>query len=602
MQDMQNITGSPESSLQRTPNTSKSPSSTRRWAVIVMIDVVGFTSLTDRDMNRTLRRWHAWLNTCIEPSVERHHGRVFRRYGDGMLVEFRAADEALACVIEVQRQFAAKAHEVPPFRLRSAIHAGEIETWNDDLHGQAVNIAARLQDLAAPGGILVSATIEELVRGKLEEHIDDIGEVALKGIERPVHAYSLLARPSLSFSFGSRVAAPPSVAVLPFAQAGSQHDTYFGDGIVENIVNALSAQRELRVVSRTSTVKLGGRTNLRDVGRQLGVRYVLSGTVHRADKRIRITARLTATEDLAVLWADNIDDAPMDHIFDFQDRAARQIVGVIAPHMFEAEIRRAARKQPENLDAYDWFLRGLDLVYRLKPDEFKKAKPMFENAIKLDPRYAAPYAYSALWHAVRLGQGWSEDEAGDREAVKYFAEAAVYLDRLDATSLALCGHVQSIQFRNFDLALELFDRAISASPNSAIAWTRSSATYSYLGNWEEAFRRAELGRSLSPMDRHLFYTYTMLALAAYTGGQYDVAVKHGLKAEAANPDFTANLRLLCAALSAEGSMVEARRVADKLLIVQPAFQVERFCAKYAYKEAERREQLAAHLRMAGLPG
>jgi adenylate cyclase len=329
------------------------------------------------------------------------------------------------------------------------------------------------------------------------------------------------------------------------------------------------------------------------------VRYVLSGSVRRVQDRVRIAVELSDTENLSVLWSDRIDGR-FDDIFDFQDRVAQQIVGIIAPHVREAEIRRVALKRPENFNAYDCFLRGLDLVYRLKREQFNGAQAMFARAIRLDPQYAAPYAYSALWYAIRLGQGWSEDEAADRAAVKHFAEAAVDRDRLDASSLALCGHVQAIQFQDFRRALELFERAISASPNSAIAWTRSSPTFSYIGNWEEARRRAALGLSLSPLDRHLFFTYTVLALAAYTGEDYEEAIEWGRKAMAENPDFTANLRLLCAALSAVGHMDEARYVADKLLIAQPGFHVGRFCAKYAYKEPERRERFAAHLRLAGL--
>lgn len=571
----------------------------RYWAVIVMMDVVGFTSLTEQDETGTLRRWEMWWNTCIEPAIERHQGQVFRRLGDGILVEFANADDALECVLDVQRTFAREAHEPPLFRLRSSIHAGEVEVWNKDLHGQAVNITARLQDLAAPGGVLISATIEELVRGRIEEPIEDIGDVELKGIQRPVRAYSLLKRPILSSYSG--LAARPSIAVLPFSEEHSMEGGYFGDGIVENIVNALAALRELFVVSRSSTLSFrSGMADLRKVREDLGVRYVVSGSVRRVQDRIRITVELSDTENLSVLWSDRIDGR-LDDIFAFQDRVSQQIVTVVAPHVRAAEMRRIARKRPENLNAYDCFLRGLDLVYRLKREQFDGAQAMFARAMQLDPQYAAPHAYSALWYAVRLGQGWSADEAADRALVKSYAEAAVDRDPLDASSLALCGHVQAIQFREFDRALQLFDRAISASPNSAVAWTRSSPTYSYLGNWQEARRRGGLGLSLSPLDRHLFYTYTVLGLAAYTGEEYEEAIEWGRKAMAENPEFTANLRLLCAALSAIGQIDEAGEVGSRLLVAQPRFRVTHFCADYAYKDPERRERFAAHLRAAGLP-
>jgi adenylate cyclase len=292
----------------------------------------------------------------------------------------------------------------------------------------------------------------------------------------------------------------------------------------------------------------------------------------------------------------------MDDIFDFQDRVSQQIVGLIAPHVREAEIRRAVSKRPENLNAYDCFLRGLDLVYRLEREKFAAAEAMFQRAVRLDPQYAAPYAYLALWYAIRIGQGWSIDEDADKLAVERYANDAIARDRLDASSLSLCGHVQSILFKRFELAFTYFDRAIAASPNSAVAWTRSSPSYSYIGDWQEARRRGELGLRLSPLDRHVFYTYTVLCLAAYTAGEYEEAITWGYKAMTENAGFTANLRLLCAALAAAGRMDEARVVAAALLGAQPKFAVDRFCAAYPYKQAERKLRLAEHLRAAGLPG
>jgi adenylate cyclase len=575
------------------------PSSARRWLAIAMMDVVGFTSLTERDEAATLRRWGMFLKTYIEPAIERHRGDVFRKLGDGMLIAFPDAHQAVECVLEIQRSFAVHADEEPAFRLRGAINAGEVEWWNGDLHGTAVNIAARLQDFAAPGGILVSASVEELLRDRIDEPMEDIGELALKGIQRPVRAYALLERPILPFQSG--VAGRPSIAVLPFAETESRDGGYFGDGMVEDIVNALATLPELFVVSRSSTLAFrSGTIDLRKVREDLGVRYVLSGSVRRSKDRIRIATELSDAESLSVLWSDLVDGR-LDDIFDLQDRVSERIVKTIAPHVQEAEISRVARKRPESMNAYDCFLRGLDLVYRLEQEQFDGAQAMFGRAIRQDPQYAAPYAYSALWHAIRIGQGWSRDLAADRAALKGFADAAVARDRLDATSLALCGHVRSIQLKDFESAFALFDRALAASPNSATAWTRSSPTYSYVGDFKEGRRRAELGLRLSPRDRHLFYSYTALALAAYTGEDYDEAIEWGQKARHENANFTANLRFLCAALAATGRLADARAIAQELLIAEPAFRVERFCANYAYKDAAQRELFAAHLRAAGLP-
>ncbi|CAN0374716.1 unnamed protein product, partial [Phaeothamnion confervicola] len=305
-------------------------------------------------------------------------------------------------------------------------------------------------------------------------------------------------------------------------------------------------------------------------------------------------------ERLNVIWRDRIDGR-LDEIFDFQDKVSMAIVKKITPSVQEAEKARVARKRPETFSAYDYFLRGLDLVYRLDRDRFDNARAMFERAKELDPRYAAPHAYLALWYAIRIGQGWSPDKKADAEAAAGLKAAAIECDRLDASVLAICGHVESILLKNHEGAIALFDRAIAAAPNSAIAWTRSSPTYSYIGNWKEGRRRAELGRDLSPLDRHVFYSYTALSLAAYTGEEYDEAIYWGRRAREENSFFTATLRLLCASQAAAGQIEHAQKTASNLLGLEPNFRVEAFCREYAYKEQGQRDRLAAHLLAAGLP-
>lgn len=500
-------------------------------------------------------------------------------------------------MIDIQRFFADQSHEGPTFKLRAAVHAGEVALWDGDLQGNAVNITSRLQEFAAPGGIVISAAVEELVRGRIAEPMENVGDIALKGIERRVRAYSLLELPAWL-----RESRGPSIAILPFSESDARDGDYFGDGMVEDIVNALAATPGLFVVSRASTLAFrSGTSSLKQVQQALGVRYVLSGSVRRTSQRIRITAELSECESMSVLWSDKID-GEFDDIFSFQDRVAQHIVATIAPQLQKAEISRIAQKRPENFSAYDCFLRGLELVYQLDRKRFDSAKDMFARAIQLDPGYASPYAYSALWHAVRIGQGWSTDAVADQAAVTDLAAAALERDRLDASSLALCGHFRSILFRDFRGAFALFDRAASAGPNCAVVWTRSSPTYSYVGDWKEGLRRAELGLRLSPLDRHVFYTYTALSLAAYTGQDYGEAIDWGYKAMSENPKFTANLRLLSASLAAAGRLDEARQVAKQMLLASPDFSVERFSANYAYKDPVQRTRLATHLRAAGLPG
>jgi TolB-like protein/tetratricopeptide (TPR) repeat protein len=376
---------------------------------------------------------------------------------------------------------------------------------------------------------------------------------------------------------------------------------YFGDGIVEDIVVALASLPDLFVISRNSTLRFRDtKVDVRAIGRELDVRYVLSGSIRRAGDRLRITAELADAETQKVLWTERIDGR-LDELFELQDRVSDKTVTTIAPHVRKAEVRRALSKRPENLDAYDFTLRGLDLLYRLRRDEFDRAYEMFDRAIALDQRYATPHALTALWYSIRLSQGWSADAAGDRSLINQFAQRALDRDPFDARALALCGHVRALHFHDYEGAIALFDRAIASSPNCADAWVRSSPTYSYLGDGEEATRRARLGLRLSPLDAHLFFTHAVLCLAFYSAADFDEAAEWGRKALSQNPNFTANLRLLAASLAAAGRLSEGRDVGRRLLEAAPGFRVTPFCEAYAFRDPDRRAALANHLRAAGLP-
>jgi adenylate cyclase len=395
----------------------------------------------------------------------------------------------------------------------------------------------------------------------------------------------------------------PSIAVLPFREDGeNETDSYFGNGIVEDIVGAFASLHELLVISRSSTIRYRGtRVDVCEVGRDLSVTYALSGSVRRAGQRLRVSVELAETARGAVVWASHFDGSSED-LFALQDQIAGRVVSTIAPQVREAELRRALRKRPDSMEAYDCVLRALALIYRLKPDDFAEARTWLEKATALDPGYATPYALLAIWHSIRFGQGWSSDPAADQAEVMRLASAAVERDSFDAMALALCGHAKSILLHEFDEAIALFDRALAASPNSAIAWIRSSPTYSYLGDGREAIRRAEQGLRLSPFDPHIFFAHSILGLGYYVTGDYEEAVRWGRIAREENGQFTANLRILAVSLGALGHTDEAREVGEALLTVEPKFEVARFVARYAIRDPDRSEHFARHLRLAGLPG
>jgi TolB-like protein len=393
----------------------------------------------------------------------------------------------------------------------------------------------------------------------------------------------------------------PSIAVLPFHVHGEgETQTYFGDGVVEDIIGALASLREVFVISRSSTLRYrGAGADVRTVGREVGVGYVLSGSVRRSGDRLRVSAEVAETGRGTVVWASHFDGIS-DDLFALQDQIASRVVSTIAPQVREAELRRALRKRPDSMEAYDCVLRGMAQRYHLNLEDFADARTWLERAIALDPGYAAPYALLADWHSIRVNQGWSTDPTADNAEVIRLATAAFERDSFDAMALALCGHVKSLLLHEFDDAIALFDRAISASPSSAIAWTRSSPTFSYIGDAREAIRRAEQGLRLSPFDLHIFFAHAILGLALYVAAEHEEGIRWGRKAREENPRWTANLRFLAVNLAAAGHLDEAREVGRALLAVEPGFRVGRFIEGYALRDPVR-ARFGDHLRQAGLP-
>jgi len=394
----------------------------------------------------------------------------------------------------------------------------------------------------------------------------------------------------------------PSIAVLPFRSLDPDPEkAYFGECMVEDIIASLATLKELRVISRNSTIVYRDKeTDVHQVGVDLGVRYVLSGSVRRGPRRDRITTELADTETSSVLWAQPYD-AEGEDLFAVQDRITARIVGTIAPRVREAEIRRAFQKRPESMDAYDHVLQAMHLLYRLDPDEFARAGTLLRRAIALDDSYSTAYALAAQWHLLRVGQGWSPDRQMDLQEGMRLAEAAVDRDPLSAHALAQLGHMRSFLLRDYDTALALFDQAHDASPNNAWAWGLSAPTYCYLGDGAAAIARAEYALSLSPQDPLAFWYHTSLCIAHYTKRSYEEAAHWGQIALRENSRYTAALRHTVAAFGALGRMEEAAPFLRMMLDVDPNFHVSDRVAHYPYRDASRLDLLRSHLLAAGLP-
>jgi adenylate cyclase len=583
----------------------------RRLVVVAALDVVGFSTIVEANEDNALAAWRA-LRREIDPLIARGGGRIFKSLGDGLLVEFTSPVEATRSALEVQ---AAAIKMVPErdihLQLRCAIHMGEVTVEGTDLLGDGINIVSRLQQHAPTGGVLVSAAVMDLISGRIDAPIKDLGTLKLRNISRPVHAYMVGTgkRPRSMPAIDSFQRRRPSIAVLPFvdqtaataAETGETANSYFSDGLVEDIIAALSCLPELVVISRTSTLRYrGAAPDPRQIRRDLRVRYMLSGSVRRAGDKVRLSAELADCESGATLWSDRFAGDAAD-LFELQDELSARVVATITPQVQEAELRRALRKRPENLDAYECVMRGLDLLYRFEDDKFKQALPMFERAMALDPNYATAHALAASWYSVRIGQGQSPSVVADLREADRLARLALTLDRFDPRALSLCGHVRALLFRDYDHAIELFDRALAANPSSAIAWMRSSATFSYMGETREARRRADIGLRLSPYDAHVFYSYSTVALASYVAGDYADAALWARRSAALNPHFTANLRFLAASLAASGQIDEARQISADLLRLHPQFSARRFAEGHALRDPDKRRLFGDHLILAGSP-
>ncbi len=393
----------------------------------------------------------------------------------------------------------------------------------------------------------------------------------------------------------------PSIAVLPFRQDTIAPDKgYFADGITEGIISVLAGLEALFVISRASTLRFRDTTmDLPALGRELGVRYILHGTLWRSDGRLRLAIELTDTETGAVLLT-KIHDGEMADLFSLQDRISIDVAATIAPHVQRRELQRVLRKPPNNLTAYDLVLQALDQIHRLRRESFVEGRRLLQRAIEEDPDYATGYSYAAWWHILSIAQGWSANQEADSADAVRLAEAATERDQNDAMALAVQGYVIAYADRDYDTALHLLDRALIASPNCALACTFSSIVHSWRGDGLNAVVQGERGRRLSPLDPFAFLHENFLAMAYYINGDYDASIKWARSSAARNPRHAPTLRGLVVSLVAAGRCAEARQVARRILQIEPDFRLDTFLARTPLK-GEIRDQYVARLRQAGLP-
>lgn len=394
---------------------------------------------------------------------------------------------------------------------------------------------------------------------------------------------------------------PPWVAVLPFDVIGSDPAArYLGDGLVEDIVYGLATFREPVVISSRSTLHLAGTTiDIRRVSKELGARYVVSGSIRVLADQLRIRAELVQAESGIVIWT-NLYDVARQDVLAVPDDITTRLVVTLVQRLQESELTRVRAKRPELMTAYDLVLQARSKLYELSRASFEQAAPLLQRAIDLDPGYASANTLYADWHSLRIGQGWSSKPGDDIAATTRHAMAAIAADPLDARALALHGHHRSFLHRDYEGARTLFARALDAAPNDASSWMWSSVTESYVGNAAEALRRAERALRLSPRDAFGYRLYAALCIAHYTGGEYEAAAEWGLKAAREMPGYTANLRFTSAALVAAGRVAEARELARQVKLIEPDFSVQEMIRRHPYRDPAARREIGARLAEAGL--
>src|SRR6478735_263438 len=457
----------------------------RRLAAVLAADVAGYSRLMGTDEEGTLARLKAIRKALVDPTIATHRGRIVKTTGDGMLVEFGSAVDATRGAVEVQRAMADQNAGLPENRridFRIGIHVGDIIFDDNDIFGDAVNIAARLESIAEPGGVCMSDDAYRQVRGKVEIACDDMGQQSLKNIAEPMRAWRvrLTGQAPSAVKSGLAMSQPqvlpppdkPSIAVLPFQNmSGDPEQEYFADGMAEDIITALSRFKALFVIARNSSFTYKGRAvDVKQVGRELGVRYVLEGSVRKAANRVRITGQLVDTATGTHLWAERFDGGLGD-IFDLQDLVTESVVGAIAPVVEKAEIERAKRKPTESLDAYTLYLRGSDRLYQFASRQAnEEALRLFNSAIELDPDFASAYGRAATCYAWAKGNGWISVTANEIAEVTRLAQRAVELGKDDAIALADSGWALAFVVRELEVAAGLIDRALVLNSNLAEAW------------------------------------------------------------------------------------------------------------------------------------
>jgi len=588
----------------------------RKLAAILAADVVGFSRLTGADEDLTLARLRTLRSDLIDPTIAVHNGRVVKRTGDGALVEFRSVVDAVRCAVEVQNAMIERNAGLPPERrieFRVGIHLGDVVEESDgDLMGEGVNIASRLEGVALPGAICLSEDAYRQVKARLDLEVSDLGETRLKNISDPMRVYSLqvgiAARPKLSpqaeaVASGASWGLPdkPSIAVLPFTNmSGDPEQEYFVDGMVEDIITALSRFNQLFVIARNSTFAYKGRAvDVRQVARDLGVRYVLEGSVRKSGVRLRITGQLIDAASGGHLWADRFEGG-LEDVFDLQDRITEKVVGAIEPTLRKAEIERARRKPVDNLDTYDLYLRALPHVYAVRPDENLLGLDFLNKVIDRQPTHAPALAHAAWCMVQRITRGWPPVGADDVGTAAALARRAIAAGGEDSVALALAGFALVTAAREYGSGLDAVHRAVDQNPGSGFVNFIAGCALVFAGESERGLTLLERAMALGPLDPSFFMYLTVAGLAQLCSGRHAQALKLAERSVGLNPNWDSSNWLLVAAYVQLDRMEEARAALSRFMAMAPGATVSTLKTQLPLRNAACLDMILDSLRRAGL--
>jgi adenylate cyclase len=582
----------------------------RRLVAVFAADVEGYSRLMGADEVGTLQGLTE-RRAILDRFIGEHRGRIANTAGDSVLAEFGSAVDAVQCAVEAQTALAEANAGVTPdkqINFRIGVHIGDVMVRAGDLFGDGVNIAARLQTLAKPGGVCISGATYDQVHKVLPITFADLGAQWVKNIQEPIRAYQVGAPSETREAASTRLAEAerppplpdkPSIAVLPFENmSGDPEQEYFANGMVEEIITALSRFKWLFVIARNSSFTFKGRAvDVKEVGRRLGVRYVLEGSVRKASGKVRITGQLIDALSGAHIWADRFERDLTD-VFALQDEVTVAVVSAIQPKLLQTEIGIATRRRPENLTAYDCYLRARQQYYLATREGLAEAIRLAHRALELELRFGLVAALAGVCHMENVAFGYAVDPQFDRkEAVRLF-RLALSLDDGDPETLAWAAFVSAYMVGDCESEIEIADRAVALNPNSFNAWHYRGWVYKIAGLPEEAVRSFELAMRMSPVDPLLHRSFTGMGYAFIELRCFDEAIVAGKKARRQNPSYSASYRCLASAFAHLGRDVEAREAAARLLEVDPTFTISSWIARGGQSNAK---LLIEGLRKAGLP-